>query len=182
MLIFYIKNKGSSLKELETLQKEYDEILTKIKISGHELIGGKITKFDKKMVLFIDAEYYSHFDGHDNEAIYEDDKTSFIIPNNVIEDMKKLTEITFDIVPHKTRNRMFSDTYLEVKYNNEKIGELYLNQGTRFTNSWMHMKELTYIKNNEKEWTIKGSFTDICPDETEQHSYVSSGIREEKIY
>jgi len=137
----------------ENLQKKYDDLLAEIKDNGFKIDNNhKIYFFENKMVLELNANFYSHYDGYNNEAVYENESCSIELPSDIIKELEELNlneSITFDIEPDFEYPDS-EEVTLNVFYNGKLLGHLYLEYESVFVGSWRDYTKFVFRKKNDK--------------------------------
>jgi hypothetical protein len=92
--------------DLKKLQEEYEAILvqekaveqtkkqfeSKIQAEGFFLKSGKVSQDEKVWASFWDVHYYSHYDGHTNDAIYKISKGARVLLQDEIKSLQEIIE------------------------------------------------------------------------------------------
>lgn len=124
------------------------------------------------MIINCELEYYSHYDGHINEAVMEDHFASLDLTDTVIEDMKTLDKITFDTVADEDTqlNMLFS-------YKGEKIGYMFFEFESKFTESLKESTTMTFVKISDTSWAFSG----VLKFSSDQGEHTSGKLKIEEV-
>lgn len=94
------------MKNVEELQKDYDAILatygeakkakdkfvTDIKQNGFRISGKKILADEEAYGAFYTLDYYSHYDGHTNDPIYDHHSGANLIPKETFDGLMNIVK------------------------------------------------------------------------------------------